>query len=147
MNLPSLDFSDLAVKIAALPNPKNLTDVQRENLWRDAVQLQEQAVLDGALNSATANQIILGWLTRNAGCLATSPKALRGQYYRKLAQWETRGSLADGRREANKAKRGPDFSKPQWRPDRKVFLHSVVYRHNGDLDTAWAECLREKKFS
>jgi hypothetical protein len=137
--IPPLVFESLA-ELSALSS--------HEKLWRLAVAEYQAKILDGHKPSDVVRGL--------ANCISKSVPgvcnstdaskrqiAIERQIYRKVKRAAENGDVLDLRREANKKKRGAELS----REDRKPFLHSLIYRHYGDLDTAWRECIQQKKFS
>ncbi|MCU0785403.1 MAG: Mu transposase C-terminal domain-containing protein [Verrucomicrobia bacterium] len=62
---------------------------------------------------------------------------------RKHARFALSGSVADKRREVNKAKRAPKLSKA----DFDLLVGEAVFKYSRDLDRAWAECFNHGKLS
>ena len=138
-----IDFTCLNALATAASAPASLTLEQREEVWGTAIDLYQSALMSGAA-SGKALLGIVGWIWEHIPNLAKSRGAIRRQLYRKIAQIEKRGTISDQRREANKRKRAPKLS----REDRRAFLETLISgRHYGDVDSAWQDCVKNKKFS
>ena len=132
----SLDFAELSASRS------------HEKLWRLAVAEYQAKILDGHKPSDVVCELA-NCISKNVPgiCKSTDVSkrqiAIERQIYRKVQRVAEKGDVVDLRLEANKKKAGQELS----REDRKPFLNSLVYRHYGDLDTAWRECIQQKKFS
>lgn len=140
--LPQKLFDGLELRIAAIANLQNPSAVEKENLWLLAVETYHHAILDG-YKAGEVKKDLTAWLWRRAAALGKGESAINRQLYRKIADIDERGSVADKRREAAKKRRAPELS-PE---DRKSLLGCALRNHYGELDAAWRECVQQKKFS
>jgi hypothetical protein len=131
-----MDFTALECRLEAVANPQSLTKKERFNILGHAAAALNAAIADGA-DPAEAKQTLADWLTRHG--LERSIRSLE----RDLVRFTKRGLLTDGRGEANKAKRVPVLGQV----DRDALVTSAVFGHRSEIDSAWVECVTERRLS
>ena len=119
-----------------------LTTQQRAEIWTEAVNSYQAVLMNGKSPGATVEEVATELLRRFPQISATREAAMR-QLYRKVNRIETDGKIADLRSQANRKRQKGELS-PE---DRVAFNQALIYRHYGDIDKAWRDCLVNKKFS
>lgn len=133
--IEGFDFTELAVRVLRLSDRRKPTTAERENLWRAACETI-QAHLSAGRNRAECQRQVCAWLWKYGPPMGGTEEALGRNLYRKFDRWTASGTLADQRRESNKARRAPKLSQA----DRDTLIGCAVLKYEGDLDAAWTDC-------
>jgi hypothetical protein len=102
-----------------------------------------QTHLSTGRNRAGCHSQVCAWLWKHGPPMGDTEEALGRNLYRKCDRWATTRSIADQRRESNKARRAPKLSLA----DRDTLIGCAVFNHEGDLDAAWTDCAVAGKLS
>jgi hypothetical protein len=137
----NLDMSGLDAAYAGLGDNRNPTAMEKRGLWRAAVESLNEAIADGA-DAVLVKRDLAAWLFEKVPALSQSIPAIVRSLERKYARWKA-GINFDNRETANKARSTPALSKE----DRDVLIGRAMFNHDGELDPAWVDCIRLKKFS
>ncbi|MEI7733477.1 MAG: hypothetical protein WCO56_28155 [Verrucomicrobiota bacterium] len=137
-----IDLAPLASRLDSLPIYQRPTPDELACIWRVAVELLHDAIADGVPEKSAKAEIASRLVSHPIG-FSKSESALIRNLERKYNRWAERGHLADQRRQANKSKRAPKLSQS----DKDTLIAAAVFQHGGRVDSAWVECLSNKKLS
>jgi hypothetical protein len=137
--IDGLDFTALECRLQAVANPQSLTQKERLSVLACAAETLNGGIADGIKDGDEAELKceLAEWLTEHG--LKRSIRSLE----RDLIRFRKHALLFDGRVEANKLKRAPVLNQA----DRDALVSCAVMEHEGDIDPAWAQCVREKRIS
>lgn len=138
----ALDFSLKPRLSVPAPAPRAPTIEEREEIWSAAVDAYQAGIMNGE-QPWKVSRAIAAETVRRFPQLCSSTDAAYRQLYRKIKRTITEGHVRDLRPISNKNKHFSGLSDA----DRKPFLRALIFRHYGDMDKAWSECLRTKQFS
>jgi len=136
-SIQGIDFTGLECRLQACANPQALTRKEALNVLGRAAEIINTAIADGISDEAECKRAVADWLKTHG--LERSIRSLE----RDLARFRKHGLLSDRRAEANKMKRAPALSQT----DRDALVRCALFEHRGDIDPAWAQCIREKRLS
>lgn len=141
-SIQGIDFTCLHALATVATAPAALTLAQREEVWVTGIDLYQSVLMSGHAPGKALLGIV-EYIWADFPNIAKSRGAIRRQIYRKIARLEKRGTVSDQRREANKRKRAPELS----REEHRAFFRTLIAVHYGDVDTAWRDCVDNKRFS
>ena len=136
------DFSAFALRVSRFKDRANPILEEKNNLWRIACETLAELTRAGH-PAPDVKAAIASWLFRYVPTLAATEAALIRNLERKLQRYGKGESVADQRRQAAKARRAPKLSQA----DRDTVVACAVFKHEGDLDPAWWQCIAAKKLS
>lgn len=114
-------------------------------LWHTTFEAVEAFAKTGKSEKRTKRSL-LRFLAHHAGFLCENAPALRRNFNRKFDHWKmngrTAGCVMDGRIEANQNRRVqlPDG-------DKNKIIAAALFKHGGDVATAWRDCLERGELS